>query len=327
MAKICVTGANGFLGSWLVRHLVQRGHELRVIARPTSDLSELEGSKYELVHGDILDPESLRRAFLDQDSVFHLAGLVAYKAKDREKMEAVNVGGTENVLAACEARKIRRLLHTSSVVAVGAGFSPDEILNENSAYNVGHLNLGYFETKRKAELKVLEWVKAGRGDAVIVNPATVYGPGDAKKGSRKVQLKVAHGTLPFYPGGGVNIVGVDACVEGMIAAWEKGRTGERYILAGENLLIRDVFKIIAECAGVPAPKYRLPTGLLRALGGVGDLLSDWGLSTPVSSETVWTSTLYHWFDSSKAQRELGFSPGSAKAAIETSVKWIKENGL
>lgn len=240
-------------------------------------------------------------------------------------MELVNVTGTRNVIDAVKAAGVKRLVHMSSVVAVGAGFHRDQVLNEDSKYNIAHLNLGYFETKRKAELLVREAAHSGLIDAVIVNPSTIYGPGDARKGSRGAQLKVARGKMPFYTPGGVNVVDVADCVDGIVRAWQKGRTGERYILCGENILIRDLFRIIAELAGVPAPKIRLPKFALHLLGGIGDLMAKLGKPGSLSSETAWTSTLYHYFDSSKAQRELGFKPGPARAAIAKSVQWVKEN--
>jgi dihydroflavonol-4-reductase len=261
------------------------------------------------------------------DSVFHLAGVIAYKRADRELMEKVNVGGTSNVVEACRATGIRRLVHLSSVVAVGASFTPDHVLNEESPYNLSHLNLGYFETKRKAEAIVKESCQKNRLDAVILNPSTIYGPGDAKKGSRKTQLKVAQGKFKFYTAGGVNVVAVEDAVDGIISAWKKGKSCERYILAGDNLSIQRLFEIIAHEAGQKPPTTLLPTPVLHAIGIAGDLMGTLGMKSPISQENAWTSTMYHWFDSSKAQRELDFKPRPAEIAISQSVKWIKENGL
>lgn len=327
MAKVLVTGANGFLGSWLVRRLLQEGHQVFSLVRKTSDLSELEGVNTEYRYGDVTDLHSLLAAFEGIDTVFHLAGLIAYKKTDREKMEKINVGGTKNVIEACRALRVRKLVHLSSVVAVGAGFNPSQVLNEESEYNIHHLNLGYFETKREAEELVVQACQKKLVDAVILNPSTIYGPGDARKGSRKTQLKVAQGTFKFYTSGGVNVVSVEDVVEGIVSAWKKGRTGERYILAGENLLIKDLFRIIAEKAGVEPPKKLLPASVIHVVGMVGDALGALGLPSFVSRENAWTSTLFHWFDSSKAQRELDFKPRPAEIAISQSVQWIKENGL
>lgn len=327
MSKVLVTGANGFLGSWLCRNLIDQGSQVCALVRKNSDLSELRGLKIDYRTGDVTDLHSLLDASQGIDTVFHLAGLIAYKKSQRDAMERVNVGGTENVLEACRAQSIRKLVHLSSVVAVGAGFTPDQILNEESEFNVHHLNLGYFETKKKAEEKVQEACAKGRVDAVILNPSTIYGPGDAKKGSRNTQLKVAQGRFPYYTSGGVNVVAVEDAVAGILSAWRKGRTGERYILAGENLLIKDLFRIIALKSGQDAPDKEIPTFVLHALGISGDILSKMGIKSSISRENAWTSTLYHWFDSSKAQTELDFKPRSAETAISQSVQWMKENGL
>jgi dihydroflavonol-4-reductase len=327
MAKVLVTGANGFLGSWVVRRLVDEGHDVFSLVRKNSDLSELSGVSTKYLYGDVTDLHSLLENFQKMDSVFHLAGLIAYKKSERAQMEKVNVQGTANVVEACRAAGVRRLVHLSSVVAVGAGFTPADVLNEESPYNISHLNLGYFETKHQAEILVKEACQKNRVDAVILNPSTIYGPGDARKGSRKTQLKVAQGKFNFYTAGGVNVVAVEDAVDGIISAWKKGRTGERYILAGENLLIKDLFAMIAKEAGQPAPQKLLPSGLLHALGIAGDLTAALGLPSSLSRENAWSATLYHWFDSSKAQRELDFKPRPAEMAISQSVKWIRENGL
>jgi len=326
--KVLVTGANGFLGSWLTRALSQqKGLEVYALVRAESDLSELESVKCTYVYGDITDLDSLYKAFTDVDTVFHTAGLIAYRKKDRAKMEKVNVFGTENVIDACLTKKVRKLVYISSVVAVGAGFHPRQVLNEESPYNVRPLNLGYFETKHAAELLVLEAHKNKGLDCVVLNPSTIYGEGDAKKGSRKTQVRVAQGRFKFYTSGGVSIVGVEDVVNAILAAWERGRNGERYILAGENITIHELFTIIAEEAGVEPPKYKIPNLVLFLLGRLGDWMDHFGVRGPLSTENAWTAILYHWFDHSKAEKELGFKPRSAREAIRNSVSWMKKNGL
>lgn len=325
--KVIVTGANGFLGSWLSQRLANDGHETFALVRKGSDLSELAEFKGQYLYGDVTDLSSLEKNFENADAVFHLAGVVAYKPADRPLMEKVNVGGTENVIQACLKTKVRKLVHLSSVVAVGAGFHQNEILNEDSPYNIGHLNLGYFETKHRAELAVIKASREEGLHSVILNPSTIYGPGDAKKGSRKTQIKVAQGKFKIYPPGGVNVVAVEDVVEGIVRAWTGGRNGERYILSSENLLIKDVFDIIADKAGVKRPHLAIPKWFIRSTGHVGDLLNSLGYSMSLSSETAWTSTLYHWFDSGKAKRELGLQFQPSKKSIESSVEWMKKNGL
>lgn len=325
--KIVVTGANGFLGSWVTKALVAEKHDVYALVRPSSDLSDLEGIDVKFVHGDVTDPASLEKAFEGADSVFHLAGVVAYKKSQRALMERVNVEGTRNVIEACRRMKVRKLVHLSSVTAIGAGLTPGDILNENSPFNIASFNLGYFETKRAAEELVREAVWRGEIDAVILNPSTIYGPADAKKGSRKVQVKVARGEFPYYTHGGVNVIAVQDAVEGILAAWKKGKSGERYILCGQNLYIHELFRFIAEAAGQPAPKRALPTWLVFLVGTFGDLREKFGASSSLSLENARTSTMYHWFDNSKARRELGLIPRPAKEAVAASVKWMKENGM
>jgi dihydroflavonol-4-reductase len=325
--KVLVTGANGFLGSWLTRALINDGNEVYALVRAESNLSELEGVPCHLVYGDVSDLESLYKSFDSMDAVFHLAGLIAYKKTERARMEKINVGGTAHVIDACLTKKVKRLVFISSVTAVGAGYTPDQVLDENSPYNVGPLDLGYFETKHKAE-KLVKQACAEQGlDCVILNPSTIYGEGDAKKGSRGTQVKVAQGKFKFYTSGGVSIVAVEDVVAAILAAWKKGRRGERYILSGENITIEQLFQMIAEEAGVPAPSIHMPNFLMFALGRIGDALRTFGLKSSLSSETAWTATLYHWFDNSKAKRELDFKPRPAREALRNSVHWMKTHGM
>jgi dihydroflavonol-4-reductase len=325
--KVLVTGANGFLGSWLTRELVNQGHDVYALVRPKSDLSELAGVKCKYLHGDVTDVHSLLEAFKGIDTVFHLAGVIAYKKSDRAQMERVNVQGTKNVVEVCREHKVRKLVYLSSVVAVGAGFTPDQVMNESSEFNIHELDLGYFETKHEAEKIVKKACDRGEIDAVMLNPSTIYGAGDAKKGSRKMQIKVAQGNLKFYTSGGVNVVAAEDVVQGIISAWKKGRTGERYILCGENMLIKDLFKMIAEEAGVKPPHKLMPDAVLHVVGILGDAIEKMGLKGPLSRENAYTATMYHWFDCTKAKQELDFNPRPAREAIHNSVQWMKDHGL
>lgn len=324
--KVIVTGSNGFLGSWLTRRLVDEGHDVSILIRKSSDLSELENLKLEKKYGDVTDLESLYKAFRGNDVVFHLAGVVAYKRADRALMEKVNVRGTQNVIQVTKDLKLDKLVHLSSVVAVGAGFTPQEILNEQSPYNLDKLNLGYYQTKHDSEIAVKKATDLGEIQSVIVNPSTIYGAGDAKKGSRSTQLKVARGDFPIYPSGGVNVVAVEDVIDGIMAAWNRGKNGERYILASENLLIKELFEKIAHLAGVKPPETNIPFSLLKTIGWIGEILDKVGLPAPFSLENAWSASLFNWYDNTKAKNELGFNPKPADYALENSVKWIKDHG-
>ncbi len=322
--KVLVTGATGFVGTHLTNYLVDQGLDVQVLVR---NPKKLEATTKTTIHiGDVTDLSSLIAASKNCHSIFHLAGVVGYSKNQREEMERVNVQGTRNTIEAAQKNKIQKFLHFSSVVAVGASFSPTP-LNEESAYNISHLNLGYFETKRKAEELAFSASKAGAFDCVAVNPSTIYGYGDALKGSRKVQIKVAQGKFPIYPPGGANIICVEDVVSATYQAWKKGRSGERYILSGDNLYIRQIFEMIAQTAGVLPPQIGISKEILMMMGKVGDLLEKIGQKGPVNSETAWTSVLYHWFDNSKAKKELGLNPKPAIQGIKNSVQWMVDHGV
>ena len=318
--KSIVTGANGFLGAWLCKRLLAEGHDVTALVRKNSDLSELTELKIKYAYGDVTDLSSLQDAFKNKNHVYHLAGVVAYKVSQRPMMDSVNVEGTRNVVTACETQNTDQLLYLSSVVAVGASFNP-VVLNENSNYEISNLNLGYFETKHLAEKIVIAAAHAKKIHAVCVNPGTIYGPADAKKSSRKMQIQVARGKLPFYTGGGVNVVAVTDVINGIINATKFGKNGERYILGGDNLTIKNLFEIIADCAGVSRPLFKIPTAVLHTLGFIGD-----HCGVGISQENAYTASMYHWFDSVKAKNDIQFLSSSSSAAVESSVRWMKDNG-
>lgn len=322
-----VTGATGFIGGFLTKKLLHQKHKVKILRRKNSDISELKKLPIEHCIGDITDLESLRNALTGVHSVFHLAGKISYSKLERTSMENINVQGTENILQACKEKKIQRLVHVSSVAAVGSGLKQDEILNENSAYNTAAFQLGYSETKKAGEDRVIQESKKGNIDAVIVNPSVVYGPSDVRKSSRQVPLKIARGKFLFYTQGGISLAYIEDVVEGLYQAWKKGRTAERYILGGENVTLKATFQMIAKEAHVPPPRIYLPPTLLRMLGLWGDVLEKKGLKCFVNSEQARVVTLFHWFDSSKAKKELGFESRPAKYAISQSVKWMREKGL
>lgn len=321
--KALITGANGFLGSHLCQKLIYEGLEVHALIRPNSDVSEIKDLKINYHKGDISNSESIFQAMKnsDCDVVFHLAGYVGYKKSERELMEKVNVQGTQNIVTASLKHNLKKLIHVSSVVAVGAGFTKNEILNEKSEYNIKHLDLGYFETKRKAEEIVIKQAQKGNLESIILCPSTIYGPADAKKGSRKTQLKVAQGKFKFYTSGGASIVSVEDVIEGLYQGMLKGKNAERYILSGENILIKELFNKIAQFSHVNPPNVLMPNWVLHTVGAIGDQFG----GRPISRENAWVATLFHWFDNSKAQREFGIKFKNADYSIQQSVEWVKEH--
>lgn len=324
--KVLVTGANGFLGSWLIEKLLEQGQELSVILRQREHFEKYEKRGIRVFQGDVTDLNSLRAAAVGQQQVYHLAGLIAYNRREIEAMNRVNVLGTQNILEASAAANVQRVQLVSSVVAVGATFEP-AVLNEESEYKLDEYHLGYHESKRKAEALLRDYVAAGKVDGVIVNPSTVYGAGDASKSSRSTQLNVARGNMFYYPPGGVSVVAVEDVVDGMLRAMDRGRSGERYILAGENLTLKEVFSRIAEVAGVPKPWLPVPASILLGLAKIDDALATIGKRGPLPSERALVALMYHWYDSTKARQELGFSTRPAQQAIVNSVNWMSQQGL
>lgn len=328
MKTALVTGATGFVGHHLVSRLVSRGYKVKVLVRNplnTHFSPEIDGQLIKL-KGDITKFSDVLSSIESCDVVYHLAGHIAYKKEDYQLMEQVNVKGTQHVVDACVTHNTPKLIHMSSVVAVGSSFDKT-VLNEDANYNMSPYHLGYFETKRDAEKKVIEGVVGQKLNASIINPSTIYGAGDATKGSRKTQLKVAQGKFPFYSGGGVNVVHIDDVIEALLKAEEVGLPGRRYIIAGENITIKQLFHKIAAAANVKQPTIYLPFGLIRSMGFLSQYLEPRGIKLPVNSETAMTSTMYHWYSSQRAQQELGISFKSADLAIGASVQWMRENGI
>jgi len=324
--QVLVTGATGFIGQWLLKKLLAEGHRVRVLARnPTKD-QFLQQLPVEIVKGDVTSLASMVSALNDCHSVFHLAGLIGYKSSDRLQMENINVGGTKNVLEACLKQKTQRLVHMSSVVTIGATLNQN-VLNEESPYSFSNFDFGYPETKRKAEELVLEYAKNRGLHAVILNPSTVYGPGDAQKGSRSTQVKVAKGSFPFYTNGGVSITDVNSVVEATYFAWLNSPSGERYVLSGDNITIHELFRTIAASAGVMPPSFKLPNFIVQSLGRLGDFQERRGKKFPISSESAFLSTMYHWYDHTKATEKLNYHPLDYRTTIKSSVDWMKQHGI
>lgn len=308
-----------------MRQLASYGDEITLLVRGSSDLSRLSQFSPKIIEGDILNRQSLLLATENKDLVLHLAGLIAYKKKDRRMMEKVNVVGTQNLLDACVTHSTPKVLHLSSVAAIGFQRKPIPI-NEDFQFDFAKYNLGYFQTKREAEDLCIQYHAEHSLPVFLINPSTIYGNGDAKKGSRKTQLKVAQGKFPFYPPGGVNVVHVQDVIDLIFKILESGRPARRYIAAGDNLTIEQLFKAIANFSGAKPPKWPLPKALITALGALGDLKTRFSKSeTSLTSETAITSTSYHWFSNERAKTELGFQPRSSMEAISDSVQWMKEN--
>lgn len=331
-AKVFVTGGTGFLGSHLLESLCGEGFEVTALYRTEKKLKSfleqdesLKNLKINWIKGDLFSGGWSLDGF---DFVYHLAGHVGYTKEDRKIMEEVNVEGTREVLKKIQAViGLRpRLIYSSSVVAIGASTNPKKILNEKSAYNVASYDFGYFETKKKAEGLVKRFCKNGN-DAIILNPSTIYGPRDMLKSSRKFQLRMARGELRVSSNGGVSVVHVHDVCDAFVKATFMGDSGERYILSGDNITIRDLLDEIASWSKVPPIKFSLPTFLILAIGLASDFLEKIGLRTGMSFENLRVATMYHWFKNDKAKKHLDFKSRPYKDCLNDSLTWAKNKGL
>lgn len=340
-----VTGSTGFIGSQLCRGLLEAGWQVRAFHRPTSRLEALEGLEVEYAAGDVTRPESLKPALRGVEAVFHAAAMLGQPRRP-ESMYAVTVGGARNVLAAAVEAGVSRVVLTSSVAALGppveldpagslararpggpSAWQPEDfrLLDENHTWNYRPEWWPYGHAKYLAELEVQRAVASGL-DCVIVNPAVVLGPGDINRVSGDIVIKTAQRRVPAAVGGGLNVIHVRDVVRGHLAALERGRRGERYILSGENLTVAGLLALIAEEAGVPAPRLTLPARLVRPLAGPAVLLGRF-LPLPLNGGILRRAGHNFWYDSTKAQRELGLTGLlSSRQAIRDALQWYRQRG-
>ncbi len=314
MAKTLLTGATGFIGSHLARALSRRGDELRLLIRRDSSDELLSGLDYERVNGDVTDRRAVRRAVDGVQRVFHVAGTTSMRAADQARAFDVNLGGTRIVAEESLAAGVERLVHTSSVAAIGPA-APGGRADERQAFTAGGLGIAYMNSKHEAEAEVLR-AAAGGLDAVIVNPTFVLGPGDRGSSSMGLIRRFLLRRIPAYVDGGLNIVDVRDVADGHLLADAKGKTGERYILGGRNFTLQRLFADLSRICGVPAPQLRLPPPLAVAGATMSEQL---GLPLGVAADETRSAALWWTYSSAKAKRELGFAPRPHEETLEAAL--------
>jgi dihydroflavonol-4-reductase len=327
MTRVAVTGASGLLGGNLAAELRAEGHEVIATRRAGTRVAHLEDLGLVWRDADLGSRDALARAFDGAEAVFHCAAAVSVKREVTAEMTAVNVTGTANVIEAAIAAGVPRLVHTSSVVAVGLT-TDDRPCDETATWNFEAQGLldAYAITKRRAE----DVVHAARDrlDAVIVNPTFMFGPRDARPSSGRLIIDVARRRVPGWTPGHNNFVDVRDVARGMIAAWRRGRRGERYILAGHDMTYGDVMREIARVARVAPPRLRVPRPLAWALGRWGDLVERRGGEPLVNSMQIrYAFSDRFRFRSEKAAAELGYAPGPLEPAIRDAIAWFRANRM
>jgi dihydroflavonol-4-reductase len=319
MGKTLVTGGSGFLGSHVVRALAKRGDELRLLARKSSNLDHLDDIEFERVTGDVTDRRAVRRAMKDTDRVFHLAGRTSLRPQDRRAVFDVNVRGSRLVFEEALAGGVERIVHTSSVGAIGVA-EPRKTADETTSFEIGHLGLAYPNSKHEAELEAFRLCAHGL-PVVIVNPTFVLGPDDPSRTSMGLVRRFLLGRIPAYVDGGLNIVDVRDVAAGHLLAERKGKVGERYILGGRNFTFDRLFADLARISGVDPPPLKLPR---RVVLPAVELATRAGLPTPAPPEEVISASLWWTFSNRKAKRELGFAPRPHEETLEDAVRWQRE---
>jgi dihydroflavonol-4-reductase len=319
-----VTGAAGFLGSHVTRQLVARGESVRVLLRPSSQNRAIADLPLEYVTGDLRDPASLDRAMKDIKRVFHVAADYRLWTKRSREIYDSNVGGTSNVLAAAKRAGVELLIYTSTVatIAVDRPALPNESTDAQLEEMVGH----YKRSKWMAEREALNAAKDGL-PVVVVMPTTPVGPWDWKPTpTGKIILDFLNGRMPGYVETGLNFVGVEECAAGHLLVADKGKIGERYLLGGENLTLKQMLDTLAKITGLRAPALKIPHGLALGVAYASTAFSRLiGREPGITIEGVKIARHMMFVDCSRSQRELGFRAGSVAAALERAVRWYEAN--
>ncbi len=311
------------MGANLVRALLARNWTVRALVR--SAAPSLDGLAIERVNGDLFVPE-LSAAMRGCDAVFHVAATYSLWRRDRAAVMRANVEGTRLVLGAARRAGVPRVVHTSSVAAIGVR-KDGEPANESYQSAPGDLIGAYKRSKYEAEIEVQRAVAGGQ-DVVIVNPTTPVGPWDAKPTpTGEILVRFCTGRMPAYVDTGLNLIDVRDVAAGHIAAFERGRTGERYILGNENMTLRGLLERLAALTGRAAPTVRLPALIPLAYAAVGEfLLEPLGMRPDVPFEGVRMSKQRMYYDASKATAILGHSPAPVTRALTDAVTWFREHG-
>lgn len=319
--RLLITGATGFVGSHLVRRCVADGHAVRILRRETARLDALGNAPYTEVIGDITDPVAVDHAVAGCEIVLHSAALIQYWSQQNALQTAVNVGGTRHVVEAALRHRVQRLVHLSSIAATGY-CENGALADEETTYNLGPIRNNYCDSKYAAEAVVHDGIARGL-DAVIVNPGTIYGPGDRRR------VNYIRGLVsPVSARGGMAVVDVEDVVEGVIRAWQRGRTGERYILIAENTTFAELGRAIAALLGKRGPRVTIPGSILHIVAAMCDRWARLTRRAPLlTPEMARLADVRAFFSNAKACRALDMQFRPFHETLARTIAWYRHERL
>ena len=325
-----VTGATGFLGSAVARVLLDRGEAVRVLVRRESDRRNIDGLEVELAEGDLNDPQSLRDAVKGCAALYHAAADYRLWAKDPDELYETNVTATRNLLLLASQAGVERIVYTSSVATLGREPS-GRPADEQTPVTIGNMTGHYKRSKFLAEEDVKRLVRDEQIPVVIVNPSTIIGPRDIRPTpTGRMVEEAARGNIPAFVDTGLNVVHVDDVATGHVQAFEHGQIGERYVLGGENMMLRDILAEIATLVGRSPPRIRLPRAAVLPIAYIAEFAARIRGSTVeplVTVDGIKMSKTFMFFSSDKAKGAIGYSPRPAREALADAVAWLRTHKL
>lgn len=324
--KIFVTGADGLLGSNLVRELLSRGHAVRAFVQPGRQQKTLEGLSIERFEGNLLNEQEVTAGAAGCDAIIHCAASTAVWPVRSEIINKVNIDGTKNIIQAVYKNNIQRLVYVGTANSFGFGTKETPGI-EGNPYKSATYGLDYMDSKYKAMLVVLEEVQKNSLPAIVVNPTFMFGPYDSTPSSGAMIAALYKGKVPGYTTGGRNYLCAKDAAVAIANALTQGRIGECYILGNQNLSYKEIFTTIASTIGVKAPSLAIPSVFAKLYGRIGSLMGNLtGKAPAISYPLARISGDEHYYNPGKARKELGLPQTPVETGIKESFEWLKENG-
>ena len=324
--KTLVTGSTGFLGSSVLRELINDGREVKALIRKGTSKKNITGLDIEIAYGDLRDIESIRSALNGCDILYHVAAYYSLWDRDKQLSHEINVKGTRNILRAAKEKNLNKIIYTSTVGCIGINEDTTPA-TENTFFNKNTLSNDYKKSKYQAEQVALEFARGGL-PVVIVNPSTPIGPRDIKPTpTGKIILDFMNREMPAYLDTGLNLIDVKDCARGHILAELKGISGERYILGNQNMTLLEILTTLEKITGLKAPRIKMPYWVALSAGWACEMVANHLTGKPpaIPLAGVKMAKYFMYFDSSKAINKLGLAQNSVENALRQSVDWFKEN--